>query len=108
MLVERGRFGNLHHRLERDALGPRRGRAAERILSVFLQTLEKVMQVVRQSHHRSAQLVLDALERLEIIAAQRGKETLDFGDPLPYLLEVLVLNVEEDLLALEQHRLGAA
>src|SRR6476469_655897 len=67
-----------------------------------------MVQVVREAHDRAPQFVLHALERFEIIPAQRRKEALDLGDALAHLLEVFVLDVEKGFLAVEQQRLDAA
>src|SRR5688572_15572886 len=75
VLVDQRWLWNVGDDFQRDALQAwRAGRSAEVILPVFLETLEEVMQVVRQAHDRSAELVLHALERFEIIAAQGREE----------------------------------
>src|SRR4051794_38648961 len=66
-----------------------------------------MVEVVGQPQHRPAQLVLDALECFQIVAAQRREERLDLGDALADFVEILVLHVDEKLFAADQHRLGA-
>src|ERR1043165_1781711 len=55
--------------LQSGAPRPERAALQEDVLAVLLEALEEVMQVIRQAHHGAAELVLCALERLEIVAA---------------------------------------
>src|ERR1051326_3155079 len=108
-LVDWRRLGDVDDGFEGGALGAGEwgGTGGEVVLAVLFEAFEEVMEVVGQAHHRPAQLVLDALERLEVVAAEGREERLDLGDPLPHLVEILVLDVEEELLLVDQQRLGA-
>jgi len=104
--LDQNRLGHLGDCFVRDVLRSRSDRAAD-VFAVFLQSLEEVVQVVGQAKDGAAEFVLHALEGFQVVAAQGRQERLDLRDPLAHFLQVFILNVDEDFLAADEHRLGA-